>query len=120
MYEHQDWNTVVLKKKKTDAEVKQERVKKHVGNTGPTMSSTTNKPAWKIEKQVDDENSKPVTYVSKQDSSAIMKARLAMKLSQKDLAQRLNMQFKDIQDIENGKYLENKAIISKIKRVLHI
>ena len=116
MIEHQDWETVFIRNKKK-AENNDER-KKQFGNIGPTMSAVTNKPAWKIEKQIED--GKTVSQVSKDDSQKILQGRLAMKLTQKELAQRLNMQFKDIQEIETGKAIENKAVLSKIKRYLHV
>jgi ribosome-binding protein aMBF1 (putative translation factor) len=43
-----------------------------------------------------------------------------MKLTQKDLACKLNMQIKDIQDIESGKALENKMVLSKIRKMLNL
>jgi ribosome-binding protein aMBF1 (putative translation factor) len=115
---HQDWEPVVFKKKNTEVQKEAQR-RQSAQAASATVSKTANKPAWKIEKQVDGDGP-PVTYVSKDDANKIVQGRVAMKLSQKDLAQRLNMQFKDIQDIENGKAVENKAVLSKIKRFLHI
>lgn len=114
-YSHQDWNTVVLKPKKPVEEKATVR-KDSAGLT--TVSAVTGKPAWKIEEQVDSDVGKPVKYVTKEDASAIVKGRVEKKMTQKDLAQKLNMSVKDIADIECGKAIENKQKIGQIKRLL--
>jgi ribosome-binding protein aMBF1 (putative translation factor) len=116
MYSHQDWTPVILKKKPEQQKVV---VQKHVKEAA-SVSATSNKPMWKIEQQVDSDVGKPIIYVSKDLSKKILAARVAAKLSQKDLAQKLNMQMKDVQDIESGKAIENKLILGKIKRCLNI
>jgi len=114
--EHQDWNVVTFKKKQPIQ--KEAQVKSSVITA--TTSTTTNKPAWKIEQQVDGDNGKPIQYVSKADGQLIIQGRIAMKLTQKDLACKLNMQPKEIQDIETGKAIENKMVLSKIRKFLGI
>lgn len=118
MLHHQDWETVTLKKKLPEAE--KTIVHKTDAGQHATVSSTTNKPAWKIEQQVDGESGKPIVYVSRFDAQQIIGGRVAKKMTQKDLANRLNMQLKDIQDIESCKAVENKAILAKIKRFLGV
>ena len=113
--QHQDWNTVILKAKKPPTETTTV-CKQSVCS----ISSATNKPAWKIEQQVDGDSGKPINYVSRDDSKMIIAGRVAKKLSQKDLAARLNMQLKDLQDIESCKAVENKSVLAKIKRFLEI
>ena len=56
--------------------------------------------------------------VSKDLKLAIMQARAAKGLTQKQLAQQLNMQPTIINEYESGKAIPNNAIISKIERVL--
>jgi ribosome-binding protein aMBF1 (putative translation factor) len=114
--EHQDWNVITFKKNKGPE--KEIQAKSSVITA--TTSSTTNKPAWKIEQQVDGDNGKPLQYISKADSQLIIQGRIAMKLTQKDLACKLNIQIKDIQDIESGKALENKMVLSKIRKMLNL
>lgn len=116
-HSHQDWETVILKKKKVD-DARENVTKTSVNKT--TISYATGKPAWKIEKEVDSETGKPLIYVSREDANNIIKGRIEMKLSQKDLANRLNMQFKYIQEIETCKAIENKQDLSRIKRFLKI
>ena len=109
----QDWNIITFKKKQP--------VEKEIHTkSGAATSTTTNKPAWKIEQQVDGDSGKPLQYISKTDVQTIIQRRIGMKLSQKDLACKLNMQPKEIQDIESGKALENKMVLSKIRRFLQI
>jgi ribosome-binding protein aMBF1 (putative translation factor) len=117
---HQDWETVYFTKKKTKNDLPKEAVPK-ASITNATTSSVTAKPAWKIEQQVDNtDGSPPLNFVSTDTARSIVNGRVAAKLTQKQLAQRLNMQEKDIKDIEGGKAVENKAVLAKIKRVLNI
>jgi putative transcription factor len=113
-YPHQDWKTVLLKPK---VDVQTE---KKVAHNPVSISSSTGKPAWKVEAQVDSEVGKPITFVSKEDAALIIKARVEKKLTQKELAQKVNMQHKDIVNIESCNAVENKKVLSNIKRVLGI
>lgn len=113
--EHQDWETVVFKKK-SQHEITREKVPRQNGHT----VTPSQKPAWKIEQQVDSENGKPLNLVSSEVAKAIINGRIALKLTQKQLAQRLNLQEKDVKDIESCKAIENKALIARIKRTLGI
>jgi ribosome-binding protein aMBF1 (putative translation factor) len=49
----------------------------------------------------------------------MQKARLTSKLSQKDLAQKLNIQSNVINSYENGKAIQDKQLESKIKKLLN-
>lgn len=109
-YHHQDWTTVVLNQKN------QQKQSQHVKAPAATVSTTTNKPAWKIEQQVDSDKGKPIQFISKQDSDMLKNLRIALKLTQSELATRLNSKVKDIQDIEACKAVENKAVIASMKR----
>jgi ribosome-binding protein aMBF1 (putative translation factor) len=129
-FDHQDWTPVVFKKKSEVAGKKPVAFTASLGSFG-SMTTNQNKnailhgatarPAWKIEQQVDDENAKsPIPFISKIDTHAVIQGRVSMKLTQKELAQRLNMQEREIKDIERGAAVENKAKLSKIKRFLNI
>ena len=50
--------------------------------------------------------------------NAIKQARLNIKMSQKDLAQKLNVKVDVIIDYENGKAIPNNEFISKIEKIL--
>jgi len=56
--------------------------------------------------------------VSKELRSALMKGRTAKGLTQKQLAQALNMQPQVINEYESGKAIPNNAVIAKIERQL--
>ncbi len=116
MYSHQDWTPVVIKK--NISTIKKELVPK--SEATKETKTITGRPAWAIEKQVDDEKSKPVIYVSSETAKEIISGRLSMKLTQKQLAQKLNIQEKDIKDIESCKAVLNKGLISRIKKTLNI
>lgn len=113
-YAHQDWKTVVMKPAKAATQI---QVQPKEQNATTTLGG---KPAWKIEKQVDSDVGKPVNYVSAETARAIIGGRTAAKLTQKQLAQRLNIPEKDIKDIESGKAVENKGLVARIKRVLNM
>jgi ribosome-binding protein aMBF1 (putative translation factor) len=114
-YNHQDWTEVVLNKK-TSQYMKETKKK-----TLPVVtSSVSNKPAWKIEQDVDGEVGKPLKYISVEDAHCIVNGRISKKLSQQALATQLNMKLREIQDIESRKAIENKAIIGKIKGFLSL
>jgi len=119
MYQHQDWKTVVLNKRPEAVVTKTVGVGGKSGGYGGS-TSTSGKPAWKVESMVDSDVGKPVEYVSKEDGQKIVNGRVAMKLSQKDLAVRLNMPLKDIQDIESGRAILNKEKLGRIKRFLGV
>lgn len=125
MYGHQDWNTVILNKSKPQPKqpvvdhsaAPVTNINKQRNNQ---LQSASSRPAWKIEQKADDPDQKPVDYVSKDMAKAIVQARVGAKMKQKDLAVKLNMSEREIQDIETGKAVENKAVLAKIKRALNI
>jgi ribosome-binding protein aMBF1 (putative translation factor) len=113
-YSHQDWKTVVMKPPK-------EATQTHaVAKTQGATTTQAGKPAWKVEQQTDSEVGKPVNYVSTDIARTIIGGRTAAKLTQKQLAQRLNIPEKDIKEIEAGKAIENKGLLSRIKRALNV
>ncbi len=113
--DHQDWNTVVFKKRNFASENRKNAVAQ---NKITTMSSVANKPAFKIEKQVDSDTGKPITYVSSQDAQEIIKMRTSRGLTQDQLACAVNFLPHKIKEIESRKAIENKADLIKIKKCL--
>lgn len=111
---HQDWDVVTLRAKVA------ERPPSAYQHQSATQSTTSSKPAWKIEKQVDDETSKKaIEYTSREDAKSIVDRRMALRLSQRDLAMRVNVDVKEIQAIESCRAVENRNLLAKIRRVLH-
>ena len=103
---HQDWKTVVLRKatpqEKNDARNAQLRVSRASKKT--------------------DENPDQFTHakVSKAMSQQIAKGRIARKMTQKDLAVRLNLPVKTVQQYESGKAIPKGNHIAALNRALGI
>lgn len=119
--DHQDWKQVVFKAR-GGVSLPKDPLQPPRSTHTATASTTSSKPAWKIEQQVDDVTggSKPLTFVSADDARKVVAGRVARKLTQKELATRINVQLKDIQEIENGKAVENRQLLAKIRKVLGV
>jgi len=102
--EHQDWNTLFVnpKKKKNNIE-KKEYIKS------------------KEQKMNENEENGKLSH-KKMDSDfgkSLQKYRLSQGLTQKDIAQKLNIPAKDINEIESGKMKHNGQLMGKIKRLMN-
>ena len=85
------------------------------GGNASAYSSTTIMSARKLEEA--DEPSK-ILKVDKSLSKAIMQARMAKKMTQKDLATAINEKPQVVADYESGKAIPNPQIITKLERKL--
>ena len=105
--DHQDWKTIVVKKP-------QENIK----NSKKKPSNDTLKKI-SIEKKAENDElyHKKLTVELRQ---SIMKARVAKSLTQKQLANSVNLSQQIISDIESGKAIYNYQHINKIKRFLKL
>mmetsp|Transcript_9325 Transcript_9325/g.12999 ORF Transcript_9325/g.12999 Transcript_9325/m.12999 type:complete len:142 (-) Transcript_9325:225-650(-) len=119
----QDWEPVTFKKsgKKSKSTQAREAVTSgSVGNVEKKWGGGTNKSggvyARKIEEETEDFKHRKIPVEFKK---ALMKARQAKKLSQKQLAQMIQVQASVIQQYENGKAIPNGQIISKLSRALN-
>ena len=106
---HQDWTPVVFGSKKKS---KDENEK---GN--PTSSSLSNVGVYK---SISDDDVKKTKYVSKNTSQAVMSARSEKKMTQKELAQKCNMDVSIINEIERGTCVYNATHVNKIQSVLGV
>ena len=120
--DHQDWTPVVLRNaKQVAAKAARETVDRD--KTHAARSSLR-----KLEGDIKVSGSEEAPAAAKLPRlGAVMRqtmiqARVALKLSQADLAKRLNMQPKIINELESGKVIaENeKAILQKVQRVLGV
>lgn len=115
-YDHQDWESVILstnKKRRLDDSAAASSA------AAPAASYVASGiPSWKVEQMVDGDTGKPVRMVSKDDATYVRDNRVICKLTQKALAQLANVQEKDVKDIENGSAVENRQLVSKLKRIL--
>ncbi|KAK8818452.1 multiprotein bridging factor type [Blastocystis sp. ATCC 50177/Nand II] len=128
---YQDWAPAGWDKrhvKPTESKEKQVNIARRLGNTVVTAAkydagrnknnaTGTNMYARKVEEE--DE----VFTLPKVDLSfrlRLQKARTEKKLSQKELAMKLNVQASVIQDYESGKIIPNPNLISKMERILGV
>lgn len=110
-YQHQDWNTVILRNPKAQKAVQQKQQQR---------VKTVDNQSVDEKKLLSETESFHHKKVSVEDSKKIVQARVAAKLTQAQLAQRLNISSKDINDIERGVALYNGNLIAKIKKLLKI
>ena len=107
MSHHQDWTPVVFNKKSNDG--------KDTEKEKPSSSSLSNVGVYKA---ASDDDVKKTKYVSKNTSQAIMSARAEKKMTQKELAQKCNMDVSIINEIERGACVYNASHVNKIQSVL--
>ena len=103
---HQDWNTIYLHldKNKKDKKDEKKNLKK-----GPSNNlDKTNIDTFKNKK------------VDKNFSVKIKNARNSKKMTQKELAQKINVKPAVINDHESGRAIPNPKILNNIKRILGI
>jgi ribosome-binding protein aMBF1 (putative translation factor) len=111
--EHQDWKPIIIKK--TDTKT----------TDSNTISNTTKKLSVKQQtdikllKQADNDELKH-KKVPPEVRKQIQQKRGVLKWTQKQLAQKVNLQVSIINDIETGKANYNPQHITKIKRILKI
>ena len=108
--QHQDWKSVVLK----NINVVPKNQPKNIVKKEDLPKSSVN-PSVKL-----DENDEvlKIKYVSKDISQLIINGRIAMKLTRKDLANKLNLKEDIITDIETCKAIHDGNQIAKIKKLL--
>lgn len=105
--DHQDWNTIYVKANKKMNDTDQKKPKK---------DKTKDQ---KLNEQVETGN---FTHkkMDKKYGSDIQKLRLAKGWTQKELAQKLNINPKDITNIENGTAIHNGALMNRLNNLFQI
>ena len=111
--DHQDWKTVILNNPnaaKTKTKTKTNIIKKKTDDekTAKLRAIDTETETFKIPK------------IDKKISKQISEARCHLKMSQKELANKLNLPVKTIVDYENGKAIPENRLLNKIKNTLKI
>ncbi len=111
--EHQDWTPVMLSGKKPIS----------ISNKKYTIEEKKNdeerKRAAKNHALEDESETFHKPEIPYSLSQEIMKARCAMKLTQKELAQKLNLQPSIISNYESGKAIPDHQILQKIAKALN-
>jgi putative transcription factor len=110
---YQDWTPVVFNKKSNDGK----DTRKPSSSSSSSSSSLSNVGVYKA---ASDDDIKKTKYVSKSTSQAIMSARSEKKMTQKELAQKCNMDVSIINEIERGVCVYNATHVNKIQSVLGI
>ena len=101
--EHQDWDTVYVKPKKSQADDKKNLF----------VKSKEQKMNEKEEEGKLSHKKMDVNF-----GKDLQKYRLSQNMTQKDIAQKLNIPAKDINEIESGKMKHNGQLMGKIKRLM--
>jgi ribosome-binding protein aMBF1 (putative translation factor) len=105
----QDWTTVTFNKRPNTTTV--------INATSTTTSSLANVGVYKA---ASDDDTKKTKYVSKATSDAVRMVRCEKKLTQKELAQKCNMDAAIVNEVERGGGVYNAAHINKIQSVLGV
>jgi ribosome-binding protein aMBF1 (putative translation factor) len=103
--EHQDWTPVVVKKKNNKDNKD--------NNPGNHEKSKVTKLEEQIEEGTMKHKKMDITF-----GKTLQKYRLSQGYTQKDLATKLNIPVKDINEIESGKAKHNGQLMGKIKRIM--
>ena len=107
--DHQDWDPIYVRAKKHI-----EKDNKEI-NTKIQQFSKINKIEQKIESGNLKHDKTPAEF-----GKLIQKKRLEKNMTQKYLAQKINIPVKTINEIESGRAKHNPQVVSKIKRILNI
>ena len=112
---HQDWKVVTFKKK-----IKKPQNKKIVKKK-PNLNLNSNKLKKNIStKKLESDEPPKLQKIDKNVAKKIQQARNALKMTQQDLARKINVKKSIINDIETGKLLKNNFLINKVKKALKI
>lgn len=109
---HQDWTPVVFGKKSKD-----DGKSSASASSSSASSSLSNVGVYKAASEDDVKKTK---YVLKTTSQAIISARSEKKMTQKELAQKCNMDVSIINEIERGACVYNATHVNKIQSVLGV
>jgi ribosome-binding protein aMBF1 (putative translation factor) len=108
----QDWTTVTFNKRPNTS-----TVTNAANAPATTTSSLANVGVYKA---ASDDDVKKTKYVGKATSDAVRMVRCEKKLTQKELAQKCNMDAAIVNEVERGGGVYNAAHINKIQSVLGV
>lgn len=113
----QDWTPVTLSKKKPQKETSDATAKSQVGSNVNSASAVV---AATASSSKSDDEPKKTKYIAKVTSDAVRVARCEKKLTQKELAQKCNMDVSIIAEIERGACVYQAGHVNKIQSVLGV
>ena len=103
--DHQDWKPVILRKNS-----------KHVKSTEKVIKKIIeNQHLKKLEG-----NDIKLEYIDRTISKKILEARVSLKMTQQDLANKLCVKKNIVNDLESGKILKNDKVIRRALNILKI
>ena len=85
-----------------------------------TKIKPINKPRQNKQKLDEEDDFKPTKLITKEIALKVQRKRQKLKMSQKDLAQRINKNVSIIQEIEMATAKYDRNILNKLERVLDI
>lgn len=114
--ECQDWTTVTLSKpkSKTQPATQKTTTASSVNSASAVVAATT------ASKNADGDDTKKTKYIAKVTSDAVRTARCEKKLTQKELAQKCNMDVSIVAEIERGGCVYNATHVNKLQSVLGV
>ena len=111
--EHQDFRVITIgSKEKKKANLSREIVKKNISNSNNIYKVNSSK--------LENSDEIQLKYVDRNVVKKIIQARTLQKISQQDLANKLNVRKSVITELESGKMLKNNQFVSKVKKALRI
>ena len=114
----QDWTTVTIGKSKTQPSTQKTATAtattSHVNSASAVVAATT------ASKNADGDDTKKTKYIAKVTSDAVRTARCEKKLTQKELAQKCNIDVSIVAEIERGGCVYNATHVNKIQTVLGV
>lgn len=118
MYSHQDWNVVVLRKKdnKTTSVNEAFRQGQAVQTIAKTKPTETLVSLNKLDDNPEDFKHKKVP---KEIAEKIIRKRIELKLTQADLAKKINVPVAKIQEVEAMKSVYDANLLNKIRRAIN-
>ena len=111
IFDHQDWKTIIM-----NSSLKK-RDKGPIVTVTKSKQTSINQTAIKLEKKVDNDELKHAK-VPDELRIKIIQNRNSKKITQKQLANGVNLPLNTIAEIESGKAIYNHQHINKIKRYL--
>ena len=109
----QDWTTVTLSKPKSKTQPATQK-----STTGSTSSVNSASAVVAATTAGGGDDTKKTKYIAKVTSDAVRTARCEKKLTQKELAQKCNMDVSIVAEIERGGCVYNAAHVNKLQSVL--
>lgn len=109
----QDWTPVIMNN------TRKPQTQSRTGSTASATTSSASAVVAAISKPVEDDTKK-TKYIAKVTSDAVRVARCEKKLTQKELAQKCNMDVSIISEIERGTCVYNATHVNKLQTILGV